>query len=47
MHVFTSNFTSIFYLQSKLLMNTTVLRVRAHYNFKDNYFNYIGVSTKV
>lgn len=31
----------------KLLMYTTVLRVRAHYNFKDNYFNYIGVSTKV
>lgn len=42
MHVFTSNFTSIFYLQY-----TTVLCVRAHYNFKDNYFNYIGVSTKV
>lgn len=31
----------------KLLMYTTVLHVRAHYNFKDNYFNYIEVSTKV
>lgn len=31
----------------KLLMYTTVLRVRAHYNFKDNYFNYIEVSIQL